>query len=233
MPRGNKPKGGRNKPPANHKQKPRTKPTNKTQESKKVVYRGPRHYPLVPQPKSIFDKDEEKTEGTSPKMGRPTEYREKYNTLVYKLCLLGASDKEIASCLGIATSTYYLWQEEYADFSESIKEGKLIADADVAHSLYQRAKGYSHSDQHIAIYLGEPVITETLKHYPPDASAAKHFLGNRRRNNPDPDAVNWAERKELTGEDGKPLMSQADNDKRAEVKRAELLGTLLVEEEVG
>lgn len=128
-------------------------------------------------------------------VGRPTKYNESYNEQIYKLCLLGAIDKEIADFFEISESTLNLWKLEYPKFSESIKKGKINANANVAESLYERACGYSHPDVHISNYQGEITITDIIKHYPPDTAAAFIFLKNRQ-------SKDWHDRKEVAIEGG-------------------------------
>ena len=111
--------------------------------------------------------------------GRPTKFKEEYPKLVYKLCLLGATDKEIADILGITESTFNNWKIEYPQLMESIKEGKAEADANVASRLYSRAMGYQHPEDKIFNDNGEPLIVPTVKHYPPDPTAAIFWLKNR------------------------------------------------------
>ncbi len=112
-------------------------------------------------------------------MGRPTVYRADHPERARKLALLGLTDEEIADAFGVATSTFYLWLKEFPGFSEAIKAGKVIADAEVAESLYLRAKGYSHPDVHVGLFEGKAVITPLVKHYPPDTGAAMSWLKNR------------------------------------------------------
>jgi hypothetical protein len=77
-------------------------------------------------------------------VGRPSSYVARYAEQAYKLCLLGATDKEMADIFGISESTLNLWKQVHPEFSESITRGKHDADANVAERLYQRAMGYSH-----------------------------------------------------------------------------------------
>ena len=74
--------------------------------------------------------------------GRPSLYREEYAEQARKLCLLGATDKELADFWGVSVQTYYDWQKAHPEFLESIMRGKILADAEVADKLYQRALGY-------------------------------------------------------------------------------------------
>lgn len=122
--------------------------------------------------------------------GRPTDYLEEYNEQAKKLCLLGATDKELADFFDVAESTINLWKKAHPEFSESIKEGKLQADANVSERLYSRAMGYSHPEDKIFNNAGSEMVVKTIKHYPPDTAAAIFWLKNRR-----PD--NWRDKQEI------------------------------------
>lgn len=111
--------------------------------------------------------------------GRPTKYKKEYNEQTYKLCLLGATDKDLADFFHVTESTINKWKIDHPEFSESIQRGKIKADSEVAESLYKRAIGYSHPEDKIFQYEGEPVIVPTTKHYPPDTAAAFIWLKNR------------------------------------------------------
>jgi hypothetical protein len=120
--------------------------------------------------------------------GRPTDYNDDYCEQVEKLCKLGATDNEIADFFEVVESTINLWKLEHPEFSESIKRGKILADANVADRLYQRATGYSHDAVKIFPDGGkdekgnkEPLIVPYKEHYPPDTAAAIFWLKNRQR----------------------------------------------------
>lgn len=70
-------------------------------------------------------------------LGRPTLYKEVYNSQVYKLCLLGAKDKEIADFFEVCEATINNWKIEFPDFLESIRNGKKISDMEVADALFK------------------------------------------------------------------------------------------------
>jgi hypothetical protein len=146
--------------------------------------------------------------------GRPTKYKPEYAEQVFKLCLLGATDAEIADFFEVAESTVYLWKLEYPEFSEAIKNGKLKADADVANRLYNRAMGYSHEEDKIFQYEGQPIIVPTEKYYPPDTTAAIFWLKNRQ-------PKRWRDRVEHTGADGGPIAIAdiSDDEKLALIQR--------------
>ena len=112
-------------------------------------------------------------------IGRPTKYKEEYNDLVYKFCLLGAIDEQIADFFDVCVDTINEWKKVYPDFSASIKRGKQLADAEVASSLFQRAKGYQHPDVDLKMFDGQIIKTEIVKCYPPDTTAGIFWLKNR------------------------------------------------------
>lgn len=112
-------------------------------------------------------------------VGRPTSYKQEYAGQAYKFCLLGASDERLAELFGVAVSTIYEWKLVFPEFSEALMAGKEVADAEIAYSLFHRAKGYSHPEDDIRALNGAIVITPTIRHYPPDTGAATLWLKNR------------------------------------------------------
>lgn len=125
--------------------------------------------------------------------GRPTKYKPEYAEMAYKICLLGADDKRLAGIFGVTVSTIALWKKEHEKFSDALKEGKARADAEVASSLYHRARGYSCPEDKVLSKDG--VHTETvriIKHYPPDPTAAIFWLKNRQ-------AEHWRDIKQIAG----------------------------------
>jgi len=132
--------------------------------------------------------------------GRPTKYKEEYNQLAFNYCLLGATDKDLANYFDVNEDTVNAWKIDYPKFSESLKAGKEDADAVIASKLYHRASGYSHPEDKIFVSDGEPVIVPTIKHYPPDTTAAIFWLKNRQ-------SAKWRDKteQEITGLDGKPF----------------------------
>lgn len=115
----------------------------------------------------------------NPGGGRRSAYQPEYARIAGQLALLGATDAEIAAALGVTERTVNNWKRQHVEFLSALKEGKLLADAEVARSLYQRALGYSHEDVHISNFQGEITVTPLVKHYPPDTVAAIFWLKNR------------------------------------------------------
>lgn len=122
-------------------------------------------------------------------VGHPTGYKSEYCDQAYKLCLLGATDAKIADFFGVCEATINNWKLAHPEFLESLKRGKISADAEIAESLFHRGKGYSHTENKIFQYEGTPIIVPTVKHYPPDTAACMAWLKNRQ-----PEV--WRERQE-------------------------------------
>lgn len=122
--------------------------------------------------------------------GAPTKYKEEYNDQVYKLCLLGAIDEQIADFFDVCVDTINEWKKVYPEFSVSIKRGKQFADAEIANSLFNRAKGYQHPDLDLKMFEGQIIKTEIVKCYPPDTTAAIFWLKNRQ-------AKEWRDKQEV------------------------------------
>lgn len=118
-------------------------------------------------------------------VGRPTKYKEEYVEQGYKLCLLGATDKDLADFFDVEESTINNWKVSFPEFLESIKKGKMQADANVADRLYQRACGFEHDSEEIKVVangsnMGSSVERVSVrKIYPPDPVAAIFWLKNR------------------------------------------------------
>ena len=129
------------------------------------------------------------------KGGRPTKYREEYSEQAYRLCLLGATDAEMAEFFRVDEATINKWKIAQHSFYESIRRGKMESDAKLTERLYVRACGYRYSEIKVRSAYGEngekvPVEEiETEKEVPPDGPSAFRWLYNRR-------PQNWRERNE-------------------------------------
>jgi hypothetical protein len=106
---------------------------------------------------------ENSTENKPSKGGRPTSYKPEYVEQAEKLARLGATDKEMADFFNVGEKTLNNWKLEHPEFLQSLKEGKLLSDAKVTESLYNKAIGYEKND----------------RHYPADTTACIFWLKNR------------------------------------------------------
>lgn len=159
------------------------------------------------------DKDKDKEIKKHPG-GRPTKYKPEYVEQVFKLCLLGATDAEIANFFEVDERTINNWKISYPEFFQSIKDGREKADAEIANSLYNRAKGYEQKTVKVFQYQGDPVIVPVVEHIPPDTGAAMAWLKNRQ-------PKRWRDRIEHTGADGGPIAIAdiSDDEKLALIQR--------------
>ncbi len=114
------------------------------------------------------------------KQGRPSKYRDEFPEQARKLCLLGATDADMARFFDVSVATLNNWKHEHPAFLDALKAGKELADANVSESLYRRATGYSHPDVHVSNFQGAITITPIVKHYPPDPTSMIFWLKNRR-----------------------------------------------------
>jgi hypothetical protein len=112
--------------------------------------------------------------------GRPSLYREEYAEQARRLCLLGATDQELADFFEIDVRTIYDWKRTKPEFSQAITRGKILADAEVAEKLFQRACGYVVSA--VKLYRqddGSVLQVPYQIEHPPDTQAASLWLRNR------------------------------------------------------
>lgn len=147
----------------------------------------------TPKPEPKPNRTEPVKQGEPAPVGRPSEYREDFAEQARKLCLLGATDKDMADFFEVSEKTINNWKNNYPGFLHSIKEGKDQADANIASRLYSRAMGYEHPEDKIFLFKGKPVIVPTIKHYPPETVAAIFWLKNRQ-------PKQWRDKVELAGE---------------------------------
>lgn len=114
-------------------------------------------------------------------MARPTKFDNTYCEQARKLCRLGATDKELSDFFQVSEATLNNWKNAHPEFLESLREGKALADAEVADKLFKRATGYEHKAVKItASPDGREHQTEYVERYPPDTTACIFWLKNRR-----------------------------------------------------
>jgi hypothetical protein len=112
------------------------------------------------------------------KAGRPTKYKEAFNDQVFEMALLGLTDTQMATIIGINQDTFNEWKKVYPSFSESLTQGKEDADGKVAKAMYKRALGLIIIEEALT---KDGQIVQLRKELPPDTPAAKHWLANRQR----------------------------------------------------
>lgn len=139
-------------------------------------------------------------------MARPSKYQPEFAEQARKLCLLGATDQEIADFFEVDVRTVYRWKGDHDEFCQALKAGKDEADNRVERSLYQQAIGYEQDEVKIFMpaQAEAPVYAPYRAKVAPNVTAAIFWLKNRRRGE-------WRDKveTELTGPDGGPITIQA------------------------
>lgn len=79
--------------------------------------------------------------------GRPTKYKKEYAEQAEKLCKKGFTDKDLADFFEVDESTITRWKQTHEEFCTSIKSAKKYSDDLVVQSLYNRAIGYSLTEE--------------------------------------------------------------------------------------
>ena len=96
----------------------------------------------------------------------------------------GATNKERAAALGINIDTFCVYQNQYPEFSEAIREGRMSGAAEVKTALLKLAVGYEATDTETRVEPGEdgkmhPVSSKIIKRQvPPDIRAIEAYLRN-------------------------------------------------------
>ncbi|GAA4108761.1 hypothetical protein ACFFTN_01370 [Aminobacter aganoensis] len=146
--------------------------------------------------------------------GRPSGYMPEYAEQAAKLCLLGATDDEMADFFGIHRATLYRWKLDHEDFCDAIKSAKAHADERVERSLYQKATGYEVTEEQaikikVAQHEEEVEVVQVRKHIPADTTAAIFWLKNRRKDD-------WRDKTEVEHRHTFADMSDDELDKELE-----------------
>ncbi len=115
--------------------------------------------------------------------GRPSKFKPEFSEQARKLCLLGATDQEIADFFEVEVRTIYRWKAENNQFCQALKAGKAEADDRVERSLYQQAIGYEQDEVKIFMPANAeaPVYAPYRARIAPNVTAAIFWLKNRKK----------------------------------------------------
>jgi len=101
--------------------------------------------------------------------------------MVYRLCLLGLTDRELAKAFDVEYNTIDYWKRSHPEFLEAMFRGKVDADSKAAESLLRAAIGYDYPEEVAHVVNGEIVVTTIMKHCKANPWAAHKWLTLRRR----------------------------------------------------
>lgn len=110
----------------------------------------------------------------------------------------GLTDEQIASNMGIGSSTLYAWKNKHREIVEALKKGKEVVDYQVENALLKRALGYFYEE--VMDEQSEDGVKHrvTKKFLPPDVTAQIIWLKNRKskqwRDKPREDDANAIEK---------------------------------------
>lgn len=126
------------------------------------------------------------------KKTNPGPYKDEYAAQAYKLCLLGAIDRDLGSFFGVTRETIIHWKTDHPDFGIAIDRGKRAADMEVAESLYRAAldrvittkqaikcKEVYYDENGKRVEKERIEIVEVEKHIPADFRSQQFWLRNR------------------------------------------------------
>jgi hypothetical protein len=118
--------------------------------------------------------------------GRPTDYRPEFAEAARKYSLLGVTNKRIGELLGVTRQTVDNWLRDIPEFREAIFDGRDRADAEIAASMYRRAKGYDvrvvrrevsrRTDKKGELIEEHTRVIETTTHFPPEPGIGAKWL---------------------------------------------------------
>lgn len=142
--------------------------------------------------------------------GRPTKYEERFNEMARKVCLLGATDSDIADLFQVDESTINNWKIKHPEFLESILRGKLFADMEVADALYKGTQDRTVIEQQAfkvrnqsapGVFDEEIKVVEVEKIIPADFRNQQFWLKNRQ-------SSKWRDKQEvgMTNNEGKDVV---------------------------
>lgn len=113
-------------------------------------------------------------------MARPSKYKTDIKPRfdeIRKWLELGATEKEVASNLGIAESTYFKLKKENKEFSEFIKSNRKNPIIQIKAAMYKRAIGFQYSEiKTIVDDDGKTREETTVKTALPDTTAGLILL---------------------------------------------------------
>ena len=99
---------------------------------------------------------------------------------VFRYALLGMSEGDIATCMGIHSATFAKWKEKEEGFADALERGREKALGDVVNAFFKAAVGFSYEEEVAHSYKGVVTVTKVQRYSPPNVWAAAKILALRR-----------------------------------------------------
>jgi hypothetical protein len=148
------------------------------------------------------------------KRGPASGYHPEYCNLARKFCMLGAATEDLAGLFDVHRNTITNWMTEFPAFKAAVREGRDVADANIAERLYQRGMGYERPAVKFFQTADGVERIDYTEHLAPDTAACVFWLRNRRRKH-------WREKIEIerTGIDELLAALEAAGERARNVRR--------------
>ena len=114
------------------------------------------------------------------KRGPASTFQPEYIDLARRHCMLGCTNDDLAKLFDVCSTTLVNWMNQVSDFRQAIVDGRGMADAEIAESLYKRARGYERPATRVMQTPDGPQTVEYIHHHAPDTQASIFWLRNRR-----------------------------------------------------
>lgn len=115
------------------------------------------------------------------RVGRPIRYNDSMAETAYNITLLGGTLENVADAIDRSLTFVKTRMHDNEEFREAIMQGREIADAKVARSLYERAVGYDYVETKLFCHEGVVIEHQVIRHVMPDTAAGMNWLANRQR----------------------------------------------------
>jgi hypothetical protein len=128
--------------------------------------------------------------------GHDQKYEPRFARMARKLYARGGSDEDVADLLEVSSRSIRTWKLTRADFAEAARLGKEVADDILERKLYERAHGYTVTQQKPVIVGPDRhvEIVEVKTHIPGDPGLLQYWMSQRR-------PAEWGNNKKATEAD--------------------------------
>ena len=112
-------------------------------------------------------------------MARPSKFDKVDQAQLEKLARAGWTDAQMADFFEVTEQTFNNWKKAHPAFFEALKDWKAEADHKVERALYERAIGYTLTEERIVGTGENAQVLSATKELPPDPTSMIFWLKNR------------------------------------------------------